>query len=74
MFLVCGAPQAIQLSENFRALTGLGGVCCKGVIIQGRQLPSDLPVMDKSCLIKKGVQCERLYMNPKRGIVRTDRR
>ena len=45
-----GYTQSVQLSENFRTLTDPGGVCYKGIILQGGQLPSGLPLIGQSFL------------------------
>ena len=48
-------PRQFSRLKKCRALMVPGGGFRKGVIIQGRQLPSGLSVIGQSCLIIKGV-------------------
>ena len=47
-------PRQFIHLKKFRALVDTSKVCRKGVIIQGSQLPSGLPVTGQSRLRKKG--------------------
>ena len=40
--------------KKFRALVVPSGICRKGVVIEGIQLPSGLPLIDQSFLRRKG--------------------
>ena len=57
LMIICwsgGHPRQFSCLINFRYLTDNGGVYCKGIILQGRNMPSGLPVIDQSCLRIKG--------------------
>ena len=50
LFQYGGYPRQFNLLKKFRAMVVPGGGCRKGIIIQGRQLLSGLPVIGHSCL------------------------
>ena len=55
VLLWCGElPRQFSCLKKFRALVVPVGGCHKGIILQGRQLPSGLPVICQSCLRRKG--------------------
>ena len=47
-------PKHFNNLKEFRAIIYPGEGCCKGTIIQGMQLPSGLPTIGQSILIRKG--------------------
>ena len=65
-------PRQFSHLENFRALTDPGGICRKGIIIQRRQLPSGLLVIEQSYLIRKGDVPGASIHVPINSIVHTD--
>ena len=71
-----GIPRQFSHMKIFRSLTYPGGACFKGIILQGRQLPSGFPVIGHSFLIIKGgttgapVHAPRQLNSPYRKTVR----
>ena len=54
LFWSGGRPRKFSHLKHFRSLIDPGRVCCKGIFIQGIQLPSGLPVIGQSFLRIKG--------------------
>ena len=54
LFWSGGRPRQFSHLKIFRALIDTGGVFCRGINIEGRQLPSGLPVIFQSWLRRKG--------------------
>ena len=54
LFWSGGRPRQFSCLKKFRDLKYPSGVYRRGEILQGRNLPSGLPVIGQSCLIRKG--------------------
>ena len=79
MFWYWGRLRQLSNLKNLRFCTDPGGVCCKRIILQGRQMHSGLPIICQSCLRRKEdvigasvnstIQSNSQYLHTGRGYI-----